>query len=208
MRGSDILHSIDVMFEHGGEAAVLIRDGEKVADIVLLFRELSSKIEEPHVTSKLGTELKKGDVVHLVKRDETYPILRVERRMSFGEHIGYNGYIETAKSKAMHARHQSQSQSISIGTNYGIVGSQHHATVNLSLAMDQIEEDIDVRGGADAGDLRLALAEFRSMMESEGFIKRGALAKFEGVIERHSWFSGAITGVVLNYLYGRITGLG
>lgn len=80
-----------------------------------------------------------------------------------------------------------------------VLGS--HNTTELTNHFDfrRIEMEIEEKGGADKEELREALAEVQRLLESGDKLDRGALARFSGVMERHSWFTGSVAQMILGF---------
>lgn len=98
---------------------------------------------------------------------------------------------------------------ISGGTFQGsVVGANNTAELvnNFDLRSVEIEQQIEERGGADKEELREALEEVRRIIASENNIERGMLARFSDVMERHSWFTGAIAQAFAGFVTQAITG--
>lgn len=105
----------------------------------------------------------------------------------------------------------------SVSTVFNMSGSTFHGSVvgtnntaelvnNFDLRSVEIEQQIEEHGGADKQELRDALAEVRQILASEDSLERGRLARFSGVMERHSWFTGAIAQAIAGFATQAIGG--
>lgn len=97
---------------------------------------------------------------------------------------------------------------ISGGTFQGsVVGANNTAELvnNFDLRSVEIEKQIEERGGADKEELREALEEVRRIIASENSIERGMLSRFSAVMERNSWFTGAIAQAFAGFVTQAIT---
>lgn len=80
-----------------------------------------------------------------------------------------------------------------------VIGTNNAAELTNYFDFRRIEVEIKEKGGADKEELREALTEIRRLLESGQSLDRGALSKFSGVMERHSWFTGSIMQALLGF---------
>jgi hypothetical protein len=80
-----------------------------------------------------------------------------------------------------------------------IIGTQNRAELTNNLDLRAVEQRIDQEGGADAEELRQALAEVRRLLESGDRIDRGALSRFSETMQRHEWFTGSVMQALLGF---------
>ena len=100
-----------------------------------------------------------------------------------------------------------KSQPQHVTTNFNISGPVHgsvigtHNTTELTNNFDfrSVEQQIDNEGGEDKEKLYAALEEVRNLLESGEALDRGALSEFSGVMERHSWFTGAVAAAIIGF---------
>jgi hypothetical protein len=94
-----------------------------------------------------------------------------------------------------------------VGNAYGsIFGTQEHAAMNnvsfdfrtVEAELDRAEEEVEQRGGRDAGELKELIAEVRALHESGEPLESGSLAKYLGVIRRNAWIASPIAGTLLS----------
>ncbi len=94
-----------------------------------------------------------------------------------------------------------------VTTNFNISGPVHgsvigtHNTTELTNNFDfrSVEQRIENEGGEDEEELYAALEEVRNLLESGESLDRGALSEFSGVMERHSWFTGAVAAAIIGF---------
>lgn len=93
------------------------------------------------------------------------------------------------------------------GSTFNIYGPVHgsvigtHNKTELTNHFDfrSIEQRIEREGGEDKEELKRALAQLERLLERGEYLDRGALAQFSGVMERHSWFTGAVTQALIGF---------
>jgi hypothetical protein len=135
--------------------------------------------------------------------DERAVIEDVVKKTAFGHLHGLDAYYvdereaKRREEEAKRAAH-SAAPSFSVGTNYGIVGTQAHAQQTQTFDMRAVEAEIE-RRGVDVEELRQLVRELERLTAGEE-MPRGALAQFSGALEKHSWLTGSLAGAVLGYL--------
>lgn len=80
-----------------------------------------------------------------------------------------------------------------------IIGTHNHAELMATFDFRSIETEIERRGGEDTEELKLMVAEIRDLLDNGDELDRGALAKFSGLMERHSWITNAVAGFLLGF---------
>jgi len=94
---------------------------------------------------------------------------------------------------------------------YGsIFGTQQHAEMSnvsfdfntVEAELDEVEEEIERRGGRDAAELRQLIAEVRTLHQNGELLDKGRLARFLGVIQRNGWVAGPVAGTLLSIVTG------
>jgi hypothetical protein len=80
-----------------------------------------------------------------------------------------------------------------------IVGTQNRAELTNNMDFGSVREQIDREGGDDREELHLALDHVERLVERGEYLDRGALSRFSGLMERHSWFTNAVMGALLGF---------
>lgn len=80
-----------------------------------------------------------------------------------------------------------------------VIGTNNTAELTNNFDFRAIEQRIEREGGEDKEELCEALAEIRGLLESGQSLDRGALSKFSGVMERHSWFTGSVAQGLIGF---------
>lgn len=80
-----------------------------------------------------------------------------------------------------------------------VIGTHNTAELTNNFDFRAVEQRIEEEGGEDAAELREALEEVRKLLENGDKLDRGALARFGDVMQRNSWFSGAMMNALLGF---------
>jgi hypothetical protein len=86
-----------------------------------------------------------------------------------------------------------------------VIGTHNTAERTNLFDFRSIEVEIEERGGEDTEELKAALAEVRNLVEAGESLDRGALSKFSGVMEKHSWFTGSVMQALLGFATQAVT---
>jgi len=80
-----------------------------------------------------------------------------------------------------------------------VIGTHNTAELTNNFDFRSIEQRIEREGGKDAGELKEALEEVRNLLERGDKLDRGGLSRFGEVMQRNSWFSGAVMNALLGF---------
>ena len=80
-----------------------------------------------------------------------------------------------------------------------VIGTHNTAELTNNFDFRSIEQRIEREGGKDAGELKEALEEVRNLLEGGDKLDRGGLSRFGEVMQRNSWFSGAVMNALLGF---------
>lgn len=83
--------------------------------------------------------------------------------------------------------------------NQSIIGTQDRVELTNNFDFRSVEQQIEREGGEDKEELRQALAQMERLLERGEYLDRGALSKFSGAMERHSWFTGSVMQALLGF---------
>ena len=86
-----------------------------------------------------------------------------------------------------------------------IVGTQNRAELTNNMNFGSVREQIDREGGEDQEDLHQALNRVEQLVESGERLDRGELSEYSELMERHSWFTGAVMSALLGFATQLIT---
>ena len=86
-----------------------------------------------------------------------------------------------------------------------IVGTQTRAELTNNMDFGSVREQIDREGGDDREELHTALDHVERLVERGEYLDRGELSRFSGLMERHSWFTGAVMSALLGFATQAIT---
>jgi len=80
-----------------------------------------------------------------------------------------------------------------------VIGMHNSAELTNTFDFRAIEQRIEEEGGEDKEELRQALAQVQRLLERGDYLDRGALSRFSGVMEKHSWFTGSVMQALLGF---------
>jgi hypothetical protein len=80
-----------------------------------------------------------------------------------------------------------------------VIGTHNTAELTNTFDFRAIEQRIEEEGGEDKEELRQALAQVQRLLERGEYLDRGALSRFSGVMEKHSWFTGSVMQALLGF---------
>lgn len=108
--------------------------------------------------------------------------------------------VKVRKETAIELERKSAMQ-INIGTAYGSnIGTQGDASITNTFNFEKVDQLIEVHGGEDKEELRKMIAEIKELFEDSEKVKKGALEKYSEKLEKHSWITGAIAQMALQFL--------
>lgn len=104
-------------------------------------------------------------------------------------------------------RQAANNVTFNIGTaDRSIIGTQDYAQLEANINFENIGIEIERRGGEDKEALREALQRIEELIQNRDAISRGELAEFSEVMERNSWFTGAVAQALVGFATQAITG--
>jgi len=170
-----------------------------VADIADIMRDLDL---DPDITSSTGM------------RDEAQyqELARYWMQLGYIEHYTEVSIRITAKGiEHVEGSLQQQAAPTSVAFNIGtaersIIGTQTHAQLEANINFENLELEIEQRGGEDKEALREALKRIEELVEDRDSIRRGELAEFSEVMEKHSWFTGAVAQALIGFATQALAG--
>jgi len=80
-----------------------------------------------------------------------------------------------------------------------VIGTHNTAELTNTFDFRAIGQRIEEEGGEDKEELRQALAQVQRLLERGEYLDRGALSRFSGVMEKHSWFTGSVMQALLGF---------
>ena len=101
------------------------------------------------------------------------------------------------------AASQPSSTTINMRDAYGPninTGTQRDVSMTAEFDFRSIEQEIDQRGGADAEELRQALAEIRAALEQDGTLRQGMLARFGRAMRENTWFTSHVGQEIVEWM--------
>lgn len=93
-----------------------------------------------------------------------------------------------------------------ISENYGAVGTNFNITINNSFDFDLLGKLITQNSSAGSTDRR-ELEDLKALLQSiqnqQAPVEKGALAKFSGLMEKHSWLSSPIASFLISQFFSK-----
>ena len=94
----------------------------------------------------------------------------------------------------------------SVENNYGAVGTNTNITINNSFDFDLLDKLITQNSSAGSTD-RQELEDLKALLQSiqnqQTPFEKGALAKFSGLVEKHSWLSSPIASFLISQFFSK-----
>lgn len=91
-----------------------------------------------------------------------------------------------------------------LNAHNSIIGTQNNASLTNNFNFSQLEKEIEQKGGEDKEELKRMIEEIRELFEDSEKVKKGSLSKFSEIMQRHSWITGAISKMSLDFLIGNV----
>jgi len=178
---------LDDFMQLGGELFQIIREGESHEAEGLRNTEKSTK--RKYVGFYLGTDVQTDDWLKGTVSGDEFHVLDVTRDVIHGRVFQVKAYYETkAEYMKRIASERAQLPTFNIGTAYGsIIGTQQSASLTAMFDFRRLEKEIEGRGGEDIGELKEMVMEIRNLLQQDEGVRKGALAKFSALLQRHSW---------------------
>ena len=188
-----------------GEDFEIIREGKTVYQGPGL-RNTGKATGRNYVGFYPGTDVKPGDWLKSVASGDEFHVLDVESRVVKKAVFEVKAYYETKVENRQRIESAgTQSPAFHIGAAFGsIIGTQQDASLTFTLDFTQLQGEIEKRGGEDVEELKEMVAEIQQSLQQEQVVRRGWLARFSGLMERHSWITGALAEALLGWAVGRI----
>lgn len=126
---------------------------------------------------------------------ESYRLTKVETLMERG-----NPHHIEAKCVDQNEQQESSTQSIfNIGTvNNSVVGNGNF--VSVSATVDSIRSQIAEKGKEDQQTLNEVVDLLEKILNNKEPVRQGMFSRFSSVMERHSWFTSALSSAFIGFL--------
>jgi hypothetical protein len=142
-------------------------------------------------------DVRVGDVLRRPGDGEVLHVTRTASKIMQGKAVGLEGYYETERARSARQAREGASGALHFhaSAQQSIVGTQQYGQLTAQLEMRALEIEIDRRGGPDAQDLKRMPEEIRKSPTLE----RGFLARSSDLMERHSWITGLVAQMLLEW---------
>lgn len=111
------------------------------------------------------------------------------------------------ETESLHNRNKKASVSnifnVSNVTN-SVIGNYNSATISYNDALSNLRNDISASDSEDKAELQEIVTLLEMMVNEKVPVSKGILSKFSDVMERNSWITSSIAGVILSWLMNRI----
>lgn len=89
----------------------------------------------------------------------------------------------------------------SIQNAYGsVIGTHNTATVNYGVSVNELRRQIEESNSEDKEELNKIVALLEMITENQIQPRQGLLEKFSAVMEKNSWITSPISGIILGWL--------
>ncbi|WP_342546649.1 hypothetical protein NST69_17890 [Paenibacillus sp. FSL P2-0089] len=85
-----------------------------------------------------------------------------------------------------------------------VIGNQSNASLVNIFNVVELEREIEQKGDEDKEELRSMINEIKEMFEDSEKVKKGSLSRFSGIMQKHSWITGSVAKLGLDFLLGPI----
>jgi len=181
------------------KVTLIKQDGTEITDIKANVQTKIIFIEDGRLPIEEGDKL----VRYLSNGlSESYLVLDrgyYEKQMGFDAHYQVKVVKETTRELTKPA----PTMNINIGTAYGSnVGTQGNASITNTFNFEALDREIEEKGKEDKEELRQMIAEIKELFEDSEKVKKGSLSKFSEMMQKHSWITGAVAKLGLDFLIG------
>ena len=80
-----------------------------------------------------------------------------------------------------------------------VIGTHNTAQLTNTLDFRSIEQRIEREGGDDKAEMKEALEEIRSLLESGESLERGEFSRFGEFMRRYPWFADFVTSALAGF---------
>lgn len=142
-----------------------------------------------------------GDILENPAADQ-YFVVDVETKYA-GAEAAY--LCVSYKTKAQHEHDEKQATVFNIQNAYGsVIGNQNQTTINYNSTIDELKKQIASENSEDKEELEKVVALLEMVVNNQVPPSKGLFSKFSALMERHSWISSAVAGVILSWLTTQI----
>lgn len=104
-------------------------------------------------------------------------------------------------SEAKYKTLKSNDNNISINNLFGnIIGNQSNISINYNIQIESIRNYINESNSDDKEELKILIDLLEKIVNNETQPSKGMFSKFSQLMEKHSWLTGSIASVILNWL--------
>ncbi|KQX69257.1 hypothetical protein [Paenibacillus sp. Root444D2] len=196
--------SLSTFMSMAGEKYKVFRNGEQVSTVEGM-QNTEDNTRRKYVGFYPDADIQVGDwITGEVSKNEFF-IEDMKTDVVQGKAFQKKGYSLT---RAQYEKQQIESGKIShqfnIQNAYGSsFGSSGTVTLNNTFNFEALDQEIEEKGKEDKEELRQMIAEIKELFEDSEKVKKGSLSKFSEVMQKHSWITGAVAKLGLDFMIGQ-----
>lgn len=176
----------------------VIRDGSNVTTIEGMSNHEKST-SRAYIGFLPGADIRVNDILVNPANEKSF-VVDVQTDFFQGQPHQLKAFYLT-ESEMNRQSEQISNVTFNIGTATGsIIGTGNYHTLNYYSDMAQLQERVHSDTSADKEQLEQIVALLQQIIENQTPVSKGMFSKFLGTIQRNSWLSGQITGILLKWL--------
>lgn len=153
---------------------------------------LNSFSNKPFISFSLDVDVSTGDIVEN-SLGEKLRIIDIQPLLDYKNCFYQSEYVYQHDNNAMSTFNINADK-----IENTIIGTQANATINLEFQIQKMKSDISNSKSSDKDELLKIVSLLEELRDSKEPVPRGILSGFSAVMERNSWFTGAVAGFLLN----------
>ncbi|MGG4498525.1 hypothetical protein [Brevibacillus reuszeri] len=188
----------------GGEKFKIIRNDLQIAKIDGL-ETTEKNTKKKYVGFCPDEDIQIGDwIIGVVSGNEFY-IEDIKTDVLEGKAFKKKAYYLTKVQFENAQKADANSVHYNIGTIYGSnIGTHGSANITNTFNFEAVDKLIEEHGGEDKEELRVMVAEIKELFEDSEKVKKGSLSKFSEEMQKHSWITGALSKLALDFMMGQV----
>jgi hypothetical protein len=149
--------------------------------------------------------IEEGDNITRILPSGLTEVYLVLDRGFYDKQMGSSAHYQVQVSKVTTRELQQLPMQFNIGSVYGSnIATQGNATITNTFNFSALDQEIEERGGSDKEELRKMIYEIKELFEDSEKVKKGSLSKFSEIMQKHSWITGGISKMGLDFLIGNL----
>lgn len=150
-----------------------------------------------------GADVKAGDWIKGKVSGNKFYIIEISNQAIKDEIILLRAYTQT-KLEIENSKKQTENVSFNIqNANGSIIGTQSNANITNSYNLDELQTSINKEDQPDKEQINELINMLKAITENNVPIQKGTLSKFEDLLAKHEWLTGALAQSLFGWLAGR-----